>query len=191
MLKKIFKKKILIPIEEEAVNEAITQIRKKFVSMQKETITISSFVLLMIFLFPLIFSENIAKIFTGTLLWGVFIYSIYHIYESRKDIFHFLKVRSLEKFIYQKIYDEVRKEIDSELHKKSTTENIIFNLFSEGKASLSHQVSSKAHSMSRSIISKNLIIIGVIVFVYNVLRNYLAYQNYHLSIIELMTYQVI
>ena len=189
MFKKFLKKKIITSIEEESVTEAINQIKDKFISMQKETIVISFFVLLLMFLFPLMFSVNIAKFFTGTLLWGVFIYSTYHIYKNHKEIFHLLKVRSLEKFIYQKIYDEVKKKIDMELHKKSTAENIIFNVLSEGKASLAHKISSKAHSISKNIIYKNLIIIVAILIVYNGLRSYLAHQNYHLSIIELMSYQ--
>jgi hypothetical protein len=186
MVKKLFKKKIISSVEEEAVEEAIKQIKDKFSSMQKETLFISLGVLFMMFLLPLVLPEIFAKALSGMLLWSVLIYSIYHIYTSRKDIFHFLKVRSLEKFIYQKIYDEVKKEIKSELNKKSTAENMIFNFLSDGTSLLAHKVSSKAEQMSKHIIYKNIAIIVAIVVIYNLIRNYLAYQSYHLSVVEIM-----
>jgi len=188
MLSNLFKKYIITPIEEEAVNEGLKKIKKKFNDIQKETIYISIFVLTMMTIFPLIFSQTIAKFFTSILLWGILSYSLYHSYKNRQDILYFLKVRSLEKFIYQKIYNEVKKEISTELKEKSTVENIIFTVLAESQSLLAHKISINIHKMSQKIIIYNIIILLSIIVTYSIIRSYLASYNYHLNILELMLF---
>jgi len=188
MVKKFFKTQIISSVEEEAVERAIKQIKDTFSSMQKETFFISLGVLFMMFLLALVFPSNLAKNLSALLLWSVLIYSVYHISQSRKDILHFVKVRSLEKFIYQKIYDKLKEEIHKELHKKSLAEKMIFNLLSDGTSLLAHKISSKAEQMSKQIIYKNIAIIITIILIYNLLRNYLAIKYYHLNVVEIMLF---
>jgi len=188
MISKIFNDKVITPIKEEAVNEVINEIKKKFFDIQKETFFISIIVLITMFLSPLIFSENIAKLFTGLIILITSLYTMYHLYKSRNDISHFLKVHSLEKFIYQKIYDEVKKEIEDKLEEKSRVEKIVFDALSDGKSLLAHKISTKAHNISKQFIYRSIIIITIILLVYNVMKNYLAEHDYHIGIVDLMIY---
>jgi len=188
MIKKKLNDYVIAPLQEEAVNEAINEVKKKFISIQKEMIIISISVLLVMSILPLILTESLAKILSGITLWGALIYTIYHIIESKEDILKFIKLLSFEKFIYQKMYDEVRKEVDERLEKRLKIENKIFDMFSDGKALMAHKITSKAHDMSKKIIYTNTGILIILVVLYNLIRNYLAYHDYHMSILGLMIY---
>jgi len=86
------------------------------------------------------------------------------------------------------MYDEVKKEVEMRLKEKSIIENKIFDIFSDGKSLLAHKVTSKAHDMSKNIIYTNIVMLIVILGIYNLIRNYLSYHDYHMSIISLMSY---
>jgi len=190
MIGKIFNDKYIAPAQNEAIVKVIDEIEKKFISIRLKNVLLYLFVLLSLLILPLIFSVKTAIIFSVLILWSVLIYGFYHLYKSSHDIYHFLSVRSLDKFIYQKIYEEVKKEMEEVLNQNNKLKNILFETLGDGKSLLIHKISSRAHEISRKIIITKTIEIIVISLTYFLIRNYLLQGDYHLSVIEIMLYPI-
>lgn len=149
------KRKYIAPKQDEAVEKAMSLIRAKVDDIKKESIAIVIVnMLVIVFASQLISNEIYSKLIISVFLLATFLYAIVSFFKHWKILYEYINVYKFnyKMFIFQKIYEKVRSEVEAELENLNSLHKFINKKFGKGQAELSNVITDRiTHLLLKNI----------------------------------------